>query len=62
LQGDRLPVSTCRNRPVATLSAIADNSSHGGTLNFLDRTAFRKNMSIAQISSVQLVREMRDEE
>jgi len=58
--GDQV-VITRRNKPVATLSAITDNS-HGGVVHFPDRTAFRKSLPIAQISSVQLVREMRDEE
>jgi len=57
--GDEI-VITRRNKPVASLSAI-DNNNHGETIQFPDRTAFRKHLPEAGISSMQLVRQMRDE-
>jgi prevent-host-death family protein len=57
--GDRV-VITRRNKPVANLCAITHNN-HKETIQFPDRTAFRKNLPIAKTSSMQLVRNMRDE-
>jgi len=57
--GDQV-IITRRNKPVATLSSITNNSREERA-QFPDRTAFRKHLPIAKASSVQLVRQMRDE-
>ncbi len=57
--GDQV-VITRRNKPVANLSAL-DSDSCERSVQFPDRTAFRKHLPKANLSSVQLVRKMRDE-
>ncbi|MBL4903675.1 type II toxin-antitoxin system Phd/YefM family antitoxin [Desulfotalea psychrophila] len=57
--GDQV-IITRRNKPVATLSSIANNNRKEN-IQFPDRTAFRKHLPRAKASSVQLVRQMRDE-
>ncbi len=59
--GGDLVIITRRNKPVANLSAITNNN-HEETVQFSDRTAFRKHLPTAKTSSVQLIRKMRDEE
>lgn len=54
-------IITRRNKPVATLSSIADNGNREEPARFPDRTIFRKHLPAAKVSSVQLIRQMRDE-
>lgn len=59
VSGDQV-IITRRNKPVATLSSITKNSREE-TVRFPDRTAFRKHLPAAKASSMQLIRQIRNE-